>query len=139
MNKKLTVNTLALGNLKRRRKQYTIMIIGIIFAMVLSTSVPLLLFSASETRRAEDLNNYGAQDAIVSIPDAGAEFYDQAIRDNYLESYGFAHIIGYAYSAEGEQRLGASVAWLDDDAKLLSNQSFIEGGYPVSDSDIAIE
>ena len=29
---KLTINTLAMGNLKQRRKQYTILIIGIIFA-----------------------------------------------------------------------------------------------------------
>ena len=37
MKRKLTINTLAMGNLKQRRKQYTILIIGIILAMVFSS------------------------------------------------------------------------------------------------------
>ena len=50
MKKKLTVNTLALGNLKQRRKQYTIMIIGIILAMVFSSSVLFMTSAILDSR-----------------------------------------------------------------------------------------
>ena len=52
MKKKLTVNTLALGNIKNRKKQYTIMIIGIILAMVFSSSIVFLYSAAQETNNA---------------------------------------------------------------------------------------
>ena len=65
MKRKVDMNTLALGNLRHRRRQYAVMITGIIFAMVLSTSIPLLFFSASETVQKQNLENYGAQDVIV--------------------------------------------------------------------------
>ena len=139
MKRKVDMNTLALGNLRHRRRQYAVMITGIIFAMVLSTSIPLLFFSASETVQKQHLDNYGAQDVIVCANSTDTEIYSDAIEKGYLRSYGLAHIIGYAYSADGEQRLGASVAWLDDKARELSNQRFIEGGYPQKSGEIAVE
>ena len=63
--KNLTVNRLALGNLKHRRKQYTIMIIGIILAMVFSSSFVLFLFSASDTSRQKRADETGWQSNIV--------------------------------------------------------------------------
>ena len=36
--KKLTVNRLAMGNLKARKKQYTLMIIGIVLAMIFTSA-----------------------------------------------------------------------------------------------------
>lgn len=139
MKRKVDMNTLALGNLRHRRRQYAVMITGIIFAMVLSTSIPLLFFSASETVQKQNLENYGAQDVIVCANSTDTKIYNDAIEKGYLQSCGFAHIIGYAYSADGEQRLGASVAWLDDKARELSNQRFIEGGYPQKSGEIAVE
>ena len=45
MTKKLTVNTLAFGNLRTRKKQYTLMIIGIILAtgvfMIINNCIPV--------------------------------------------------------------------------------------------------
>ena len=37
MKRKLTINTLAMGNLKQRKKQYTILIISIILAMIFTS------------------------------------------------------------------------------------------------------
>ena len=34
MKKKISINTLALGNLRQRKKQYAIMIVGIILAVI---------------------------------------------------------------------------------------------------------
>ena len=43
--KKLTVNRLAMGNLKARKKQYTLMIIGIVLAMIFSSGVMFFGFT----------------------------------------------------------------------------------------------
>ena len=59
MKKKLTVNTLALGNIKNRKKQYTIMIIGIILAMVLSSSIVFLYSAAKETYISNHYKTHG--------------------------------------------------------------------------------
>ena len=100
MKRKVDMNTLALGNLRHRRRQYAVMITGIIFAMVLSTSIPLLFFSASETVQKQHLENYGAQDVIVCANSTDTKIYSDAIEKGYLQSYGLAQIIGYAYSAD---------------------------------------
>ena len=45
-HKNLTVNKLAFGNLKERKKQYTLMIIGIILAMIFSSGT-IFFFACS--------------------------------------------------------------------------------------------
>lgn len=67
MKKKLTYNTLALGNLKQRRKQYFIMIVGIILALVFSTGMMLYFFSYYEAMQDEYERNFGRQDIIASV------------------------------------------------------------------------
>lgn len=139
MKKKLTVNTLALGNLKTRKKQYAVMIIGIILAMVFSSGIMFFLFSFTETTYEKQLNEYGNQNAILYLEGADKEYYDSLIDDGTFESYALAHTIGYGYTDEEKQPQGASIAWLEDGAKELSNQSFIEGSYPAKENEIAIE
>ncbi|MCH5317640.1 MAG: ABC transporter permease [Eubacterium sp.] len=137
--KKLTINKLALGNLKQRRKQYTILIIGIILAMVFSSGTLFFLFSSAETYVAQLQKEQGLQSAIIYTEENDEKFYRDAVDDNVIESYGLAHIIGFAYGRDGEENLGTAVAWLDDKAKQLSNQIIIEGVYPVHENEIAIE
>lgn len=136
---KLTINQLAVGNLKQRKKQYAIMIIGIILAMTFSGSVIFFMFSASETYRQRALRETGYQDAIVYVENFTEKDYKTAITDGAITDYGIAHTIGYAYTQEDAQRLGASVAWLDDKAKEISNQIILEGSYPSKENEIAIE
>ena len=50
LRKKLTVHTLALGNLKNRKKQSASLIIGIILAMVISSGVLLMFSSFTATK-----------------------------------------------------------------------------------------
>ena len=136
---KLTINQLAVGNLKHRKKQYAIMIIGIILAMTFSGSVIFFMFSASETYRQRALSEIGYQDAIIYIENFTENDYKTAIKDGAITDYGIAHTIGYAYTQEDAQSLGASVAWLDDKAKEISNQIFLKGSYPAKDNEVAIE
>ena len=64
MKQRLTVNTLALGNLKKRKKQYTSLILGIILAMVFSSSVLLMVSSMVESTRKMEQDTYGKQNGI---------------------------------------------------------------------------
>lgn len=48
-SKRLTVNTLAGSNLKTRKKQYAIMIIGILIAMVFSSGISFFISSVYST------------------------------------------------------------------------------------------
>ena len=137
--KRLTVNTLALGNLKHRKKQYAILIIGIILAMVFSSSTLFFLSSSNETFRANEIDKMGKQDAIVSVYHEDEGIWSKALEEGVITDYGLAHIIGYGYINSDERDMGTAIAWLDDKAKDISNQTFIEGTYPMNENEIAIE
>ena len=139
MKKKISMNTLALGNLRQRKKQYAIMIVGIILAMVFSSGILFYLFSSQETLMEMKKNEIGAQHAIVSVADCDETVFSKAVEDGIFDTYGLAHLIGYGYSNEDERNFGCEIAWLDDKAKEISYQSFIEGEYPTVEGEIAVE
>ncbi|MFR5876891.1 MAG: ABC transporter permease [Eubacterium sp.] len=139
MKRKLTVNTLALGNLKQRKKQYSIMVIGIILAMVFSSSILFFLFSAAETSKVNAQKQIGLQDSIIYVNSFSEKDYKNCVKEGLFSDYAFAHTIGYGYTVDDEENLGASVAWLDDKAKELSYQIFLEGSYPKNENEVAIE
>lgn len=139
MKKKLTVNTLALGNLKQRRKQYTIMIIGIILAMVFSSSIVLFMFSSMETSKQQNMLKYGIQDSAFSTENLTENDLKKAIDDGIITRYGYMHNIGYAYSDEELKQLGAAVSWMEDTADELYNLTLLEGRKPTGADEIAIE
>ena len=138
MKRKLTINTLAMGNLKQRRKQYTILIIGIILAMVFSSGVMFFISctksSNEEYQRRTIGDFYGYYFACEDFVDV-----EQGVKDGLIESYGYAHILGYAYTDAEKIDKGTPVAWLDEDAKDLYYVHFIEGRYPEAKGEIAIE
>ena len=138
MKRKLTINTLAMGNLKQRRKQYTILIIGIILAMVFSSGVMFFISctksSNEEYQRRTIGDFYGYYFACEDFVDV-----EQGVKDGLVESYGYAHILGYAYTDDEKMEKGTPVAWLDEDAKDLYYVHFIEGRYPEAKGEIAIE
>ena len=136
-NKKLTVNRLAVGNLKTRKKQYTLMIIGILLAMIFSSGV-MFYISCTKSSNEEykrrcvgDFYGYFLNPQYMDV--------EQGKKDGYIENYGYAHILGYAYTDEEKQDKGTSVAWLDENAKQLYYVTIKEGRYPENKGEIAIE
>ncbi len=138
MMKKLTVNTIAKSSLRNRKKQYMLMIVGIIFAMFFSSAVLFLTDSMKTSTDVMHINAYGKQDAVwVGCNEEQIEKVKDA---KAITSYGFAHYIGFGYNDEkNEGYSGVSIAWLDNNAKELSNITFIEGGYPQKENEIALE
>ena len=137
MKKKLTINTLALGNLKQRRKQYTIMIIGIILAMVFSSSVLFLASAILDTTKELKNERLGKQEIIWSC--TTEEMVQEAKDKNIIGEYGYGHIIGSISSTDENYYDMASVGWLDDKAMELANPLLIEGTMPTKKNEIAIE
>ncbi|MBQ8766243.1 MAG: ABC transporter permease [Clostridia bacterium] len=138
MKKKLTINSLALGNLKQRRKQYTILIIGIILAIVFSSGT-LFFISCNQSSNEEfKRRNIGDYFGYYFNP---PEIFDieGGKKDGYIEKYGYAHILGYAYTDAEEIDKGTPIAWLDDNAKDLYYVTLKEGKYPENKGEIALE
>ena len=133
--KMLTVNTLAVGNLKHRRKQYSIMIIGILLAMVFSSSVLFFLFSLNASEAAMKRTLYGNQN--MAWLEADEAVLEEARSKNLIEAYGTAHDLGYVYT--DDEQLGAAVAWSDEAFRSIQEQSLLEGEYPTAANEIAAE
>lgn len=137
MNKKLTINRLAMGNLKTRRKQYTILIIGIILAMVFSSGIAFFLSCFQSSIEENQKRLHGTQHEIY-LNAANADFENGVLAD-YVTEYSFAHTIGYAYKNEENTDVGTAVAWLDDKAVDMYYPYLYEGRLPEADGEIAIE
>ena len=135
--KKLTYNSLALGNLKNRKKQYTLLIIGIILSMTLSSSFTFFVSSAISSALETHNFLYGKQTDIM-LNTATSDEIEQYLNET-TEKHGYAHIVGKLTSEDGETSIGSYVAWLDDNAKELYYQSLIEGRMPEKENEIAIE
>ncbi len=136
-SKKLTVNKLAFGNLKARKKQYTLMIIGIVLAMIFSSGVLFFVFSALSSFDELDKLSFGNQDAVLM----NAQYYnfDRAVENDLIDDYSFAHAIGYGYTEDAGEKNGSLMAWYDEDAYELSYVGLREGRYPEKAGEIAVE
>ena len=135
--KKLTYNSLALGNLKNRKKQYTLLIIGIILSMTLSSSFTFFVSSAISSALETHNFLYGKQSHII-INTIRNEDTEEFLNSN-VTTHGYAHILGKITAEDSETNTGACVAWLEPQAKELYYQSLIEGRMPTAENEIAIE
>ena len=135
--KKLTFSSLAFGNIKHRRKQYTLLIIGIILSMVFSSG--FVFFVSSAVTSAIETHNYkyGKQSEIVTNVVTN-DSLEAVLNENY-EDYGYMHILGAITTVDSEIDLGTAVGWLDEGGKELYYQSLSEGKMPQKKNEIAIE
>ncbi len=135
--KKLTVNKLAFGNLKARRKQYTLMIIGIILAMTFSSGTIFFFACCSNSVQELVYKTVGRENAVMY---GGNDInLDEAVELGYLEDYATAEIIGYGYSPDGEKESGTALAYYDKKAMYLANSILESGEFPQKEGEIAIE
>lgn len=135
--KKLTYNSLALGNLKNRKKQYTLLIIGIILSMTLSSSFTFFVSSAISSALETHNFLYGKQSHIL-LNTVKNEDTEEFLNSN-VTTHGYAHILGKITAEDSETNTGACIAWLEPQAKELYYQSLIEGRMPTAENEIAIE
>lgn len=134
--KKLTVNRLALGNLKARKKQYTLMIIGIVLAMIFSSGVMFFGFTTLSSLQEITNISYGTQN--IFLHNAEEFDFDAAKNNKVISEYGIATSIGFIYTNDDEGN-GTPLARLDDKAKKISYLTVKEGKYPENIGEIALE
>ena len=121
MKRKLTINTLAMGNLKQRRKQYTILIIGIILAMVFSSGIMFFISCLQSSIEETKHRLYGTQHEIY-LNATDIDFENGELTE-FVREYSFAHTIGFAYHSEEKKDVGTAVAWLEDKAEESLSRS----------------
>lgn len=133
--KKPTVNTLAFGNLKTRKKQYTLMIIGIILAMIFSSGSMFLVSSISNGLKDLACRQVGYQDLIFN------GLTDEMLKDGIdklsITEYADGENLGLVFTED--ESAGATVAKMSDEANRMYYTRVIEGRYPENEGEIAIE
>ncbi len=135
--KKLTFNSLALGNLKHRKKRYTLMILGIILSMVFSSSIIYFGFSIYNTSQEQRKAELGLYDKFFSAFDE--EMFEAWQSKGAFEEAGFGETLGLVFTDKEDKLNGTPIAKLDETAKKLVNPILIEGSYPEKQGEIAIE
>lgn len=141
MTKKLSVNTLALGNLRTRKKQYTMMIVGIVLAMIFTSGVPFFISCSRSSQTEIRERRQGKQDYIV----VNAQIYDFApmIEQGAVDAdIGYCHVLSYAWNGNDEKTDfsdGTMIGWLDERATELYYPQIIEGIMPEKEGEIILE
>ena len=135
--KKLTIQTLAVGNLRLRKKQYVRMVAGIVLAMMFSSGILFFLSCLQSSLTELSHSAYGAQDAIVTKADS-TEPLQEMLSLGIIKRYGLAQVLGCASTEEAPPK-GFSVGRYDADALALSCHSTSEGRLPEREGEIAVE
>ena len=116
MKKKLTITTLALGNLKQRRKQYTILIIGIILAIMFSSGTLFFISCMQSSQEELTARRQGKQDFIV-LNAQEIDFSPTIDHDDIDGEIGYIHVLCYADSKSNKPGDGTAIGWLDERGK----------------------
>ena len=135
--KKLTINTLAMGNLKQRKKQYSILSIGIILAMVFSSGIMFFVSCLQSSIEETKHRLYGTQHEIY-LNATDIDFENGELTE-FVREYSFAHTIGFAYHSEEKKDVGTAVAWLEDKAEEMYYPFLYEGRMPEKEGEAVIE
>ncbi|MCM1364418.1 MAG: FtsX-like permease family protein [Faecalibacterium sp.] len=136
--KKLTVSKLAFGNIKMHKRQYTLLIISIILAMIFSTGTVFFVSCMRTSREQLQYESYGEQTDVMISPE---DFdFESGVKKGYIDAMpGYMNIISFAYSKEKGESRGFAVCSMDETAKQLYHVIVTEGRYPEKAGEIAIE
>lgn len=135
--KKLTYTSLAWGNLKKKKKQYIIMILGIVLSMIFSSGVIYFAFSAYDTSAQKNAAECGYYTMFFSKYDE--QLFEELHRTDTFEEIGYGYVLGYVFTDEDDTLSGTSIVKLDKVSQELVNPLFISGTYPDKKGEIAIE
>lgn len=136
MKHKLTINRLAWNTIKHRKKQYTVLIISIVLAMIFSSGVPFFLSCMGASLEQMQFKRLGRQDQfLMNAQDHPMEQLQQ--NKAVIGSFGYLHTLSYIWH-EDEQR-GTELAWMDERAQELYFPQLKQGRLPEKSGEIAIE
>lgn len=137
MKRKLTVTTLALGNLRQRRKQYILLIVGIVLSIAFSASI-LLFYEASDQSIEEARKDRVGEQQLIVYDTAGKDLSALSQADPTMQ---FATLknVGFAYLSEEERLQGMSIGVGNEQWRTMSRQEISLGRFPEAAGEIAVE
>ncbi len=134
---KLTVTQLAAGNLKMRKKQYILLIVGIILSIAFSASILFFFTASRESTKERRLNRLGEQQFIVL--DSADKDLSALYKVSSDVQTATAKNVAFVYLTEEEREHGMCVAVADEAFRTMTRQTLASGRLPVSEGEIAVE
>ena len=136
MPKKLTMNMVALGNLRHRKKQYLALIVGLILAMTFCCGVPFFADCIRSAMAEASDRAAGRQEGIFL--DVRQEDMERLQNDGSVSGKtGWIHVPGFVWTDEPDR--GVPLGWLDETAEDLYYLQLRQGRMPEHPSEIALE
>ncbi|UNC91995.1 ABC transporter permease [Candidatus Contubernalis alkaliaceticus] len=137
MQTNLSINSIAMGNIRGRRRQYVLLITAIVLAVFFTATALLFASAMSTSLRERHYHRMGEQDAILlNCQDAPLE---ELLVSGVFSRYGTAEILGYVLPDGQNQANGFSIAVFDDTALNLAHNDPLEGRLPEKAGEIALE
>lgn len=132
-----TSATMARAGIFRQKKRYLRLAISILLAMTFSCAAPFFLDCMHSSQEELKIRWMGKQDYILlDVQDIDWEDFTDAAK--IKGEPGFGHVIAYGWTEDQENR-GTPIGWLDDRAAELYCPQLLEGNFPQSPDEIAIE
>lgn len=129
--RKLTVNRLALGSIKRRRGQYKAMILGAGLAIFFVSALFLSVQTILETYHMAHIARVGREDAILRNA--------EKVTPEALIEGGMAAEVGSVYILGETREGGCTVGYYDEAGVKLAAPTVAEGRMPQAAGEIAVE
>ncbi|MGI6616163.1 MAG: hypothetical protein ACOX30_09185 [Dethiobacteria bacterium] len=128
MDRKFSINSIALGNIRRRRGRYLLLIAGIVLAIYFVSTALFFADALFTSLREQHYSRLGEQDAIIF--NCGGAPLEELITGGILSEYGVAEILACVLP-DGESRTNSfSLARFDDTALALARKEPLEGRLP---------
>ena len=137
MDRRFSTNSIALGNIRRRRGRYLLLIAGIVLAIYFVSAALFFADTLFTSLREQHYSRLGKQDAIIF--NCGGAPLETLVTDGIFSEYGVAEILACVLP-DGESRLNSfSLARFDDAALALARKEALEGRLPEKPGEIALE
>ncbi|HZK25342.1 MAG TPA: FtsX-like permease family protein [Oscillospiraceae bacterium] len=137
MKSTFSLNAIAFGNLRQRRGQYVLLVIGIVLAIYFVATMLLFASTMFISLQERQFQRLGEQDAII-FNTRETPLSELTERGVFAE-YGVAAIQGYVLPDGQNSANGFSVAVFDDVALQLARKDVLQGRLPVQAGEIALE
>jgi ABC-type antimicrobial peptide transport system permease subunit len=137
MHLSFSVNSIAIANLRSRRREYRLLISGIVLAIYFVAATLLFAATMFTSLKEQHYQRVGKQDAIIfNCQDAPLE---ELLESGVLSEYGTAEIMGYVLPDGQNKANGFSIARFDETALTLAGKEALEGRLPNKAGEIALE
>ncbi len=131
MKKAPTYNSLALGSIRVRKRQYVTLVTGIVLAIFFTSSMLLIGQSIHHTYQERYFRQVGRQNAVML--DAENVSPETLLESGYVKSVGNAFIIGVTEGGE------TAIAYYDEKGEALAYRQCVQGRMPEAAGEIAME